>query len=143
MNITCLTKQNKDKLPENSNISLTTKLGNAIIQNISENSSTYAETFKSILEAWKDCSVKTRDLELELKNINNSHNNKLAEIDKNYEKCKNGIDNLIEQSRDLQKKLDKIDINNLTEEGHTLYRELLNQINNTNMTLIQLYDKVL
>ena len=136
--IICIKKQtsvDKEAADDNST-ELVDKIGNAIVKNINENSTAYSSTFNSILMAWKDISVKTRETELEIAKLNAAHQRKMEE----YQEKKNTISFLLDEMRRLQNQLESMNLNNLNEEEHKTYRFLLEQINNNTMALIKLYD---
>ena len=129
------TNVDKEAADDNST-ELVDKIGNAIVKNINENSTAYSSTFNSILMAWKDISVKTRETELEIAKLNAAHQRKMEE----YQEKKNTISFLLDEMRRLQNQLESMNLNNLNEEEHKTYRFLLEQINNNTMALIKLYD---
>ena len=119
------------------------KVSGALVKNIGENSETYSATFNSILNAWKECSVKARDVELQITKMNAEHRNTLEKMDVIYQQRRNTIDELLNQIKGLQSQLNRMDINNLTDEGHKTYRYLLEQMNNISMMLLKLYDGIM
>ena len=119
------------------------KTGEALVKNISENSKAYSDTFNSILTAWKDCSVKARDIELEITKMNASHQNTLEKMDIMYQQRKSTISELQNQIKGLQNQLKKVDISTLTDEGHKTYRFLVEQMSNMSMMLIKIYDTIM
>ena len=119
------------------------KVSGALVKNIGENSEAYSATFNSILNAWKECSVKARDVELQITKMNAEHRNTLEKMDVIYQQRKNTIDELLNQIKGLQSQLNRMDINNLTDEGHKTYRYLLEQMNNISMMLLKLYDGIM
>lgn len=120
-----------------------TKLSDAVIDNIKENPEAYTQTFNSIINAWKDCSVRAREVELEITKMNASHRNNLEKMDAIYQQRKNTISELLERIKDLQKQLDRLDLNNLSDEGHKTYRTLLEQMGNMSMMLLKLYEGIM
>lgn len=117
--------------------------GSALVKNINENSKAYSDTFNSILTAWKDCSVKAREVELQITQMNANHHNNLEKMDVIYQQRRNTITEIQDKIKGLQSQLERMDINNLSDEGHKTYRYLLEQMNNMSMILLKLYDGIM
>ena len=75
--------------------------------------------------------------------MNASHRNNLEKMDAIYQQRKNTISELLERIKDLQKQLDRLDLNNLSDEGHKTYRTLLEQMGNMSMMLLKLYEGIM